>query len=470
MSFDPDLTMYLDVTLALVNENKMISTSMLKNPTCFSPKLFCERSFELHGAPHIRARSAAALVPLPRRTSIFQALSPPPPTPVPPRVQLMDENVLFYLEVSSFKTAGGGKSEYLTHVKRIYDMYIMPASAREVNISGAIHIATSAAVNTVLRDHPVAVRGAPCGAERRHNIECCDHEEDDRAQLQTAAACSKALSRSSVNKTIGREGEGSAAVEPIDGAGDSASTTTTSHRRNVGGVTSNEFAETETPARSFYRETCPLPPVPPSSPASQTRRRSLARIQGGGPKVDISSLSESDLSALLAPRTLDAEWIVAIGAKDSEDQELETEDGEARGRNDGDQDSARPDFADYRYGGSTAKMCVRDSTQEIENLGLGLGAGPGGGFGDRTIFDAAQNEIYEVLRTEVYPRFVANAIACGGVSSSTTTSGGDCHAICQGLVAPLSPPPPPPPSTPDLSTRSFKAVKGRGAGTGAAKK
>ena len=63
----------------------------------------------------------------------------------------MEENVLFYLEVSSFKTGGGGQSEFLTHLKRIYGLYVRAGSAREINISGDIRNSTTASVKSVLR-------------------------------------------------------------------------------------------------------------------------------------------------------------------------------------------------------------------------------------------------------------------------------------------------------------------------------
>eukprot|EP00752_Nemacystus_decipiens_P010655 g9488.t1 len=67
------------------------------------------------------------------------------------REKLMEENVLFYLEVSSFKSAGGGQSEYLTHLKRIFGLYVRAGSAREINISGDIRNSTTANVQSVLR-------------------------------------------------------------------------------------------------------------------------------------------------------------------------------------------------------------------------------------------------------------------------------------------------------------------------------
>ena len=102
--------------------------------------------------------------------------------------QLMDENILFFLEVSSLKSAGGGQAEYLAHVQRIYNLYIKPASPREVNISGDIHIATSTAVHAVLNAPRLDVDDDSCDSDTSTLVKVGTDEDSPRTDQESPHA------------------------------------------------------------------------------------------------------------------------------------------------------------------------------------------------------------------------------------------------------------------------------------------
>ncbi|CAN0485211.1 unnamed protein product, partial [Ectocarpus sp. 12 AP-2014] len=107
----------------------------------------------VHG--QITSRSCATPVPQPSLMDILENTAEEPMSLRSmlrfARENLMEENVLFYLEVVSFKTGGGGRCEYLTNIKRIHELYIQQNSKREINISGQMRLNTMATVEAILR-------------------------------------------------------------------------------------------------------------------------------------------------------------------------------------------------------------------------------------------------------------------------------------------------------------------------------
>lgn len=113
----------------------------------------------------------------------------------------------------------------------------------------------------------------------------------------------------------------------------------------------------------------------------------------------------------------------------------------ARDESDGDQDRDRFDCAEGVGFRPTPLRETLNSAEETEGSPAlpGRAVGTKGGFGDRTIFNAAQLEIYEILRTDVYPKFVADVLARDRGSVPMPTSVGKSDGVHEAAVAPPSP-------------------------------
>lgn len=352
----------------------------------------------------------------------------------------MDENVLFYLEVNSFRTAGGELGEYLTHVKRIHDLYIMPTSPRQVNISGDIQIATSAAVSAVSNGRPVKVRcqrtavktGCPT---KRHGFDSSGRENEDGDAGHIDGECSQrrysfgaGTSGTGGGECINNEGGG--------GGGGEGRGANLSHRppkqAKEGGTGRDGRAQRRSvrlpggkppplPSRPprlprLRDATAPaLPPRPPRAPPDAgTRVESAITARGfrstGGLKADETVRLQGPAEALrtvVGIERVRARSLAETGwAAEREEREDEAEELGARNQRDCHDDYSWPDRP-RDLGVETLRGS--DASMDIEELGLGIG--PGGGVGDRTVFDLAQDEIYDVLKTEVYPKFLADVCA-----------------------------------------------------------
>lgn len=266
-------------------------------------------------------------------------------------MQLMDENVLFYLEVNAFKTAGGDQTEYLTHVKRIHDLYIMPTSAREINISGDIHIATSTAVSAVLNGRSISRRCSSVGA---------------------------------------REMKGVTQPEPKSNGG-------------TGGEADPSPLPPRHPAYSTPLLATPLLLRPRSFSGMGSSPKGINAEDTSTPCVPLETGKER-----FRPHTESVGAAVAVSATgEGGGQEGDQEGGQScRPRIDKSEGYSWLDGSPRAEGAGHAGGF--DGVDPIEELGLG--EGPGGGFGNRTIFDSAQREIYDILKTEVFPKFLSG---CG---------------------------------------------------------
>lgn len=274
-------------------------------------------------------------------------------------MQLMDENVLFYLEVNAFKTAGGDQTEYLTHVKRIHDLYIMPTSAREINISGDIHIVTSTAVSAVLNGRSISRRCSSVGAlEMKGSVGAL-------------------------------EMKGVTQPEPKSHGG-------------TGGVPDPTPLPPRHPASSTPLLATPLLLRPRSFSGMGSSTKGINAEDTSTPCVPLETGKER-----FRPHTesVGAAAVVSGGGERGEGGEQDggqscrprIDKSEGYGWLDG---SPRAEGAGHAGG--------FDGVDPIEELGLG--EGPGGGFGNRTIFDSAHREIYDILKTEVFPKFLSG---CG---------------------------------------------------------
>ena len=378
----------------------------------------------------------------------------------------MDENILFFLEVSCLKSAGGGQKEYLSHVKRIYNLYIKPSSPREVNISGDIHIATSAAVRDVL--------------SRPHEDDgSCDSDTSTRVKVGSDAESPK-LVEARERLGGGGEGEGIAALAAAgrfealrsmkaDAAGGGliggepggrgwrgtvsvARAARSTKRPNSHRLASRDGSSSESSYSSpdgrprRHSRSISLPGVNPllldvkSLTAPPTAESALGDTalgeidavgdssSAGGERIDSSntcatqfSLEESicfqgpskvsGTALATSRRTREPSALASVtdGDRSTKEREARLDGGgvSIRRRRDHKKSTwiSDPDDVDLRArveGGL-------DASEEIKRLSPG--SGPGGGFGDRSIFDSAQGEIYDILRTEVYPKFAANVLA-----------------------------------------------------------
>lgn len=407
----------------------------------------------------------------------------------------MDENILFFLEVSSLKSGGGGQTEYLAHVKRIYNLYIRPASPREVNISGDIHIATSAAVHAVLNAPRVDADDDSCDSDTSTLVKVGTDEESPNAVtdcersaeegggegreeegegVQTVVDCLEALRSARPDAKVGGGG-GSHGGKKVGESGLGGTGGRTGGVANAAAAAAAAIAAARA-SRAAKRR--------PGSQRIAARGRPLLESSpspdsGSGLRQHSRSMSlpgmsplSIDARLLTAPPT--AESVAGEGADDSggsatrktlEDsicfqgpsklssgtREPSPAVAVAGGGTDGEESGSsraaeQPEKREARLEREPGRLglsvrCRRDHVNctwvrdpDDANLGsqvgLGLdasgeikrlnpGGGPGGGFGDRSIFDSAQNEIYDILRTEVYPKFAADVFARSREGSPT---------------------------------------------------
>lgn len=430
-----------------------------------------------------------------------------PLVPFFPPPQLMDENILFFLEVSSLKSAGGGQTQYLRHVKRIYNLYIRPASPREVNISGDIHIATSAAVHAVLNAPRLDVDGGSCDSDTSTLVKVGTDEESPNAAkdcepsakeeegegvgvggreeegegVQTVVDCLEALRsvRAEIVGAGGRSLGGRKVGESgLGGTGGRAGGVASAAAAAVAAARASRAAKRRPNSQKLAArgrpllETHPLPDGGGDLPRQHSRWMSLpgvsplsldARLLTAPPTAEsLAGERADDSGANATPRNLEdsicfqgtskllpgAALAPGRGTREPSPAAAAVTSGGVDEEESGDSRAVegRPEQRETRSereagGGSLSVRRCRDrvnstwvSDPDDANLGsqggLGLdangeierlrpGGGPGGGFGDRSIFDSAQNEIYDILRTEVYPKFAADVFARNREGSPT---------------------------------------------------
>lgn len=390
------------------------------------------------------------------------------------RVQVMDENVLFYLEVMSFKTGGGDQLEYLTFVKRIYEIYIAPNSPREINISGDIHVATSAAVNTVLQKQPskmsckgVATTG-DVGASRQQDCEtwkiCTSPAGGVGSRRSEAVECIAMVMPSvptgdQTERGVDAEVTSSVAENfPGEESAHYAAPTGQECDTDESRVASDDSSRPLSFNRLGATMVPTLPPRPPESPVFDAPRADAARVVDQPSPVEAGTSRASPASVRTTPplgpqKPSCTDILVAEGMEETDTSKVSMpssravqqmsadspDTGNVQSATSGLFNMKEVDDRDYthrtgdhvrddswlgRPRNSTAISATwsLSDTMEIEDLGFEIG--PGGGFGDRTIFDLAKYEIFHVLKTAVFPKFVSETTrdAGDGVSRSAQDS------------------------------------------------
>lgn len=298
----------------------------------------------------------------------------------------MDESILFYLEVNAFKAAGGGEAEYLTYVKRIYHLYIMPTGPREVNISGGVHIATSAAVSAVLNGQVVNIPPAL--------LVVADQEKIVKGETRSSRHV-----RGSRGVEIAQAGWAVQAELSKDPSSDSGDQNPPSFHK-LGKVVRNSSERVSPPTlNSLGAGSTPSVPNPPSAAS-----HSSCGNEEGEDDEEISLKDALKIGLRLTGGGV--EHTVGVGEGEEE------EDGDDERYND--ERCRSSSHVPEAWLDTSSTVSAADENQDEWNTmtvaGLFL-VGPGGGFGDRSIFDMAQRQIYDLLDRDAYPRFAASCLS-----------------------------------------------------------
>ncbi|CAM9295777.1 unnamed protein product [Ectocarpus sp. 8 AP-2014] len=370
----------------------------------------------VHG--QITARSCTTPVPQPSLMDILENTAEEPMSLRSmlrfARENLMEENVLFYLEVVSFKTGGGGRCEYLTTIKRIHELYIQHNSKREINISGHMRLNTMATVEAILRADGCSSggsTGAPGNVELR-----VAGDEVERQPAETNVVEAEGVDVATAPKlghADGEEAGASIAEAVMADEGQEGS-------RAPGSLPLLDPVPTQSPTHkaivSGNSSSSSSPATESVTPAAveEERERDAADNAASAGRFTVLGKCRSD-----SPSSKE----ISSSSRDGE-QDGDTEE-EIRLRRDSTMWDDR-----CLYSADLAAEDDFNASVEIEQLGLGIG--PGGGYGDRTIFDSALLEasahlqaglIFVILRHQVYPKFVArvaNSSSCHSSTSSTT--------------------------------------------------
>lgn len=252
-------------------------------------------------------------------------------------------------------------------------MYIAPTAPREVNISGGIHVKTSAAVNSILRGKGKAIsnkdRNPPPnsdGTTRDSQNEKARHECQPERPAKYRAEEVRDVATPDASS---RDRYWSVELSPII----LPSPPLPLGPELVNGKDNGICTAGHIDQNSKLRES--LPPAPhvlPGSFGDQDTRGLHRRFLS----LDLGNCDSGEISL-----------------NDSGDESVD-------------------------FPSGVNRTCL--STTALAEL---VEVGPGGGFGDRTIFNVAQQEIFELLEKDAYRRFARIHL---GSSSSRSSIADDC--------------------------------------------
>ncbi|CAN0220272.1 unnamed protein product [Ectocarpus sp. 6 AP-2014] len=362
------------------------------------------------------------------------------------RENLMEENVLFYLEVVSFKTGGGGRCEYLTTIKRIHELYIQHNSKREVNISGQIRSNTMATVEAILSADgrssggstgapgDVELRAAGDEVERQPaetnvveaeggacSVGAAIRAADEGVEAGAGGCFEAATPAAATPAALGGEAggggplkEAAAATEAEKTVGvedlDVATAPKLGHAdgEEAGACVAEAVIADESQEGSQAPGSLPLlGPFPTQSPTHK------AIVSGNSNSSSSSSSSSSLATESVTPAAVEEErerdaadnaasagrfTVLGKCRSDSPSSKGISSSNSSSSSRDGEQDGDTEEEIRLRRDSTmwddrclhSADLAAEDdfnASVEIEMLGLGIG--PGGGYGDRTIFDSA---------------------------------------------------------------------------------
>ncbi|CAM9212641.1 unnamed protein product [Ectocarpus fasciculatus] len=393
------------------------------------------------------------------------------------RENLMEENVLFYLEVVSFKTGGGGRSEYLTNIKRIHELYIQHNSKREINIGGQMRLNTMAAVEAIL-----SADGGSTGAPR--NVEL--RAEGGKVKREPAGTTVVEAGEDAcfAGAAIAAAAEGVEAGEGgcLEAATPAAATPAAKGCEAGGGGRFEEAATPEAGAEKIVGvedvdiATAPqlvhadgeeagasskevvipdvgqegsrasgLPPLLDPLPTQPPTHRVIVSGNSSSSSIPVtesatpSSVEEEREGERDASHKAVSAGRVTVQGKCQSDSPLPKESSSSSSSSSRDDEQDEEEIRQRRDSTMWDDRCLHSADAEAEDdfnasveiEMLGFGIGPGGGYGDRTLFDSALLEasarahlqaIFVILRHEVYPKFVARVAGSSTCRSSTSST------------------------------------------------
>ncbi|CAB1101941.1 unnamed protein product [Ectocarpus sp. CCAP 1310/34] len=335
------------------------------------------------------------------------------------RENLMEENVLFYLEVVSFKTGGGGRCEYLTNIKRIHELYIQHNSKREINISGQMRLNTMATVEAILRADGQSSGGS---ADSPGNVElraAGDEVERQPAETNVVEAggggCFEAATPAA--ETPAATGSEAGGGRPLEKAAAATEAAKSVGVEDVDVATVPKFGHAdgeeagvsvaEAVIADEGQEGSRAPGSLPLLDSVPTQLPTHKAIVSGNSSSSGSPATESVTPAAVEEETerdaadnaASAGRFTVLGkCRSDSPSSKEISSSSSSGSRDGKQDGEMEEEIRLRRDSTmwddrclhSADLAAEDdfnASVEIELLGLGIG--PGGGYGDRTIFDSA---------------------------------------------------------------------------------
>ncbi|CAM9597337.1 unnamed protein product [Ectocarpus sp. 4 AP-2014] len=457
----------------------------------------------VHG--QITARSCTTPIPQPSLMDILENTAEEPMSLRSmlrfARENLMEENVLFYLEVVSFKTGGGGPCEYLTNLKRIHELYIQHNSKREINISGQMRLNTMATVEAILRadgrssgggtDAPgnVELRAAGDEVERqpaKTNVveaggDACSvgaaiRAADEGVEAGAGGCFEAATPAAATPAAIGSEAggggpleEAAAATEAAKAVGvedvDVATVPKLGHSEgeeagaSVAEVVITDEGQEDSRAPGLLPLLDPVPTQSPTHTAIVSGNSSSSSSSSPATEGVTPAAVEEERERDAADNAASAGRFAVLGKCRSDSpssKEISSSSSSSSSRN-GEEDGDIEEEIRLRrdstmwddrclHGADLAAEDDFNASVEIELLGLGIG--PGGGYGDRTIFDSALLEasshlqaglIFVILRHQVYPKFVARVANSSTCHSSTSSTTVRTATLSTASIPPTTP-------------------------------